>query len=197
MAVGACLASALLAALYRDQVGLVVLGALMALASGLPLWPPFFRRVVRLLQLKRLNPQIESAIAGLDWRITLWGGGLMGAAWCLMGLSLWAALQSVPGVTVEVGQFPLLVATVALALVAGFVSFIPGGLGAREVVVIPLLAPVFGQVVAVVSAVLLRLIWLLSELAASGIVYLVPGRTSHPLHDSRPERTRREPCETT
>jgi uncharacterized membrane protein YbhN (UPF0104 family) len=176
MAVGACLASALLAVFYREHTGLLVLGAAMTLGGGVPTLPPIFRRVVLTLQVKRINPHIEAALQGLDWRLTLWGWVSMSAGWCLMGLSLWAALQALPPGLAEAAprstHLPLLTATVALATVAGFVSFIPGGLGVRELVVIPLLAPVYGDVAAIVAAVLLRLIWLLAELATSGILYL-------------------------
>jgi uncharacterized membrane protein YbhN (UPF0104 family) len=92
-----------------------------------------------------------------------------------MGLSLWAVLKSVPAATAGIDHIPLVTATVAMAMVAGFVSFVPGGLGVREVVVIPLLAPVYGHAVAIVSAILLRLVWLAVELMASGVLYVVPG----------------------
>jgi uncharacterized membrane protein YbhN (UPF0104 family) len=174
MAVGACFALGLVAALFREHLGLLVLGAVVTLGAGVPMLPPVFRRLVMLLQVKRLNPQIEHAIQGLDWHVTLWGWALMLVAWCLMTLSLWAAIKSVPGAVVDFGQLPVVGAAVALAMVAGFVSFIPGGLGVREVVVIPLLAPVYGNVIALVSAIVLRLVWLLAELAMSGLVYLIP-----------------------
>jgi uncharacterized membrane protein YbhN (UPF0104 family) len=174
MAVGACFALGLVALLFREHLALLILGAAVTLGAGVPMLPPVFRRLVRMLQVKRLNPQIEHAIDGLGWCVTLWGWGLMLIAWCLMTLSLWAVIKSIPGTSVDAGQLPLIGAAVALAMVAGFVSFIPGGLGVREVVVIPLLAPVFGNVVALVSAILLRLVWLLAELVISGIVYLIP-----------------------
>jgi uncharacterized membrane protein YbhN (UPF0104 family) len=175
MAVGACFALGLLAALYRHQTGLLLLGILLTLGSGLPTLPPIFRRLVMAAQVKRLNPQIEHALAGLDWRLTLWGWALNGIAWCFMGLSLWAVLKSVPAAAADAGHIPLVTATVAMAMVAGFVSFVPGGLGVREVVVIPLLAPVYGNAVAIVSAILLRLVWLAAEVVVSGVVYLIPG----------------------
>jgi uncharacterized membrane protein YbhN (UPF0104 family) len=174
MAVGAFFALGLVAVLFREHLALLILGAAVTVGAGVPMLPPVFRRLVMLLQVKRLNPQIEHAIQGIGWRVTLWGWFLMLIAWCLMALSLWAVIKSIPGATVNVGQLPVVGAAVALAMVAGFVSFIPGGLGVREVVVIPLLAPVYGNVVALVSAILLRLVWLLAELAISGIVYFIP-----------------------
>ena len=63
-------------------------------------------------------------------------------------------------------------ASVCLAVVAGFLSLIPGGLGVRELVLDELMAEPFGRTVALVSAVLLRLVWLMTELAISGILYV-------------------------
>ena len=62
---------------------------------------------------------------------------------------------------------------VALAIILGFVSLIPGGLGVRELVLIPLLAKVagLGTFVELISAVVLRLVWLLAELILSGLLY--------------------------
>ncbi len=187
MAVGAGFAAALLAALYREQRGLLVLGVAMALGAGIPTLPPIFRRLVMILQVKRLNPQIESALRGLDWRLALGGWTALGLGWCLLGASLAAVLQSIPGVEVQTSQAPLIAATVALAMVAGFLSLIPGGLGVRELVVIPLLAPVYGHGTAIVSAVLLRLIWLIAELSASSILYVarpVASRAVAPQRDA-------------
>ncbi len=185
MAVGAAFAAVLLATLYREQLGLLTLGVAMAVGAGVPTLPPIFRRLVMILQVKRLNPQIETALGGLDWRLTLAGWVGLGLGWCLLGLSLAAVLQSLPGVSIVASDAPLITATVALAMVAGFLSLIPGGLGVRELVVIPLLAPVYGDGAAIVSAVLLRLIWLLAELAASGILYVArPGDS----HVAAPER---------
>ncbi len=71
-------------------------------------------------------------------------------------------------------ELPLLTATVGLAMVAGFISLIPGGLGVRDWILMTLLAsqPQYGAKVAIVSAVLLRIVWLLSEVAVSAILYV-------------------------
>ena len=57
-------------------------------------------------------------------------------------------------------------------MVAGFISLIPGGLGVRDWILMTLLAPQCGAKVALVSAVLLRIVWLLSEVAVSAILYV-------------------------
>jgi glycosyltransferase 2 family protein len=68
---------------------------------------------------------------------------------------------------------PVMIAAVALATISGFVvAVVPGGLGVREGVMMSLLAPALGRDRAVVAAVLLRLVWVVAELAAA--VVLVP-----------------------
>ncbi len=57
-------------------------------------------------------------------------------------------------------------------MVAGFLSLIPGGIGVRELIVIPLLQPHFGAVVAIISAILLRVSWMVAELLMAGILYV-------------------------
>ena len=57
-------------------------------------------------------------------------------------------------------------------MVAGFLSLIPGGLGVREAVLDQLLKQPFGPLYAFVVPILLRLVWLLTELVVSGILYI-------------------------
>ena len=97
-----------------------------------------------------------------------------------MGLSLWAVLKSLPGDLLPDGvildpwysHWARMTTSVSLAVVAGFLSLLPGGLGVRELVLDELMAEPFGAVVAIVSAVLLRLVWLLAELLVSAILYI-------------------------
>ncbi len=51
-------------------------------------------------------------------------------------------------------------------------SLLPGGLGVRELVLNALMVPEFGEVKALISAVLLRLAWLVTELVVSIILYV-------------------------
>jgi uncharacterized membrane protein YbhN (UPF0104 family) len=105
---------------------------------------------------------------GLGW-ITI------AAGWALLGLSLWATLRAIPTTTsspVAWSDMPLVTACVALALVAGFLSLLPGGIGIREYVVMTLLAIPFGEGAAAISAILLRLVWLLAELLVAAGLYL-------------------------
>ena len=72
---------------------------------------------------------------------------------------------------ISLADYPLTLTCVCLATVAGFVSLLPGGLGVRELVMIPMLGARFGSVTAVVAAVIIRLVWLSAELLTSGIIY--------------------------
>jgi len=66
---------------------------------------------------------------------------------------------------------PVVIASVALATVAGFVvAVLPGGLGVREGVLMVALGPVFGQDLAVVAALALRLVWVAAELLAAAVL---------------------------
>jgi glycosyltransferase 2 family protein len=180
MAVGAFLSAAVIAIWYRGHALLFWAAVAMMFASGVPVFPPVFRRLVRFLIGKWSN-SAEAGLARVGYRITAVGWILNACAWALLGLSFWAVLRSI-GAAAGPGdnpfqQLPTYTASVALATVAGFVSFVPGGAVVREAVLAELTKPQFGDVVALVSAVLLRLLWLVAELMISGILYLP---TRHP-----------------
>lgn len=171
MAVGAFVAAVCLL-LTTENRSLTWVALAMMIGSGTPTLPPIFRRVVKLLQVHRANPQIDAAIAGVDYRLMAFGWLIIGIGWVSMGLSLWATLEAMPGAALSLRALPLLTATVGLAMVAGFISLIPGGLGVRDWLLMTLLAPTCGPTVALVSAVLLRVVWLLSEVVISAILYM-------------------------
>jgi uncharacterized membrane protein YbhN (UPF0104 family) len=179
MAVGAVVAAVILAIQFRGQWLLTLLAVGLALCAGVPTAPPLFRRIVKLLGAKVATPTMHQAMQGLTGSLMLRGWLAQGASWCLMGASLWAALAAMqnvlPHLNLSLSQaaltYPTLVACIALATVAGFMSLIPGGLGVREFVVITLLAPQFGEVAAIVSAVVMRLVSILSEVSVSAILY--------------------------
>ena len=72
-----------------------------------------------------------------------------------------------------VSSLPLLVAAVSLAVVGGFVSMLPGGFVVRDALLLELLSPTCGSANALIASVLLRLVWLVSELTICGILELV------------------------
>jgi hypothetical protein len=173
MAVGAVVAAGILGVLLRTQPGFVFLALFLSVLAGVPTYPPLFRRALRFLQVHRANPDIDQAINGLNAKLMGLGWLLISIGWVFFGLSLWATAQAIPGMQPlpTLADLPLLTAAVALAMVAGFLSLLPGGIGVRELIVIPLLQPQFGQVVAILSAVLLRIGWMAAELLVAVVLY--------------------------
>ncbi len=168
------------------QIVLISLG--LTLALGLPTLPVVFNLLLTVLKKdrhsnkQRGNIQIAEVESSVDnkipaARLTLaglmpgWPGLIVG--WLLMGVSLWAAIRGlgttdIPG---PIEGLPLYTTAVALAVVAGFISLLPGGVGVREVALLSLLEPTVGAANAVGGAVLLRLTWLAAEVALSAILY--------------------------
>lgn len=173
MAVGAAIASLVLAAVFHDQPMLLALGLGMMFVSSLPTAPPIFRRLVAWLG--RRGTADDAARAAVRVRnVTLLSGWLaVAGGWCLVGLSLWAALQASMATYNEplAVQWMICTGTAALAVVAGFLSLIPGGLVVREAIFLALLAPMVGEGAALVAAILARLVWLVAELLISVILY--------------------------
>ena len=172
MGVGAFIAAALLGALFREHVWLIALALGLMIAAVAPTLPPVFRGLVRLVGVRRVDPDIDAALAGLDYRLMSFGWITVAAGWCLLGVSLWLVLHAIGApVTFTPDHLALVTACVALAMVAGFLSLLPGGIGIREFVVMTLLAQPFGAGAAAVSAILLRLVWLLGEVILAGVLY--------------------------
>lgn len=185
MAVGAFLAAGILAMRphedLQQNVWLLPLALGLMVAAGLPTVPPIFRRLVLRIGVPKSDPQIVEKVQNVTWRLVGSGWVAMIIGWLLLGLSLWATLRAM-GVEDLHPLFHLhyYTAAVALAMVAGFLSLIPGGVLVREMILMAILGVYLAKVievpqadaVAVVSAILLRLIWLVSELLASGILYV-------------------------
>lgn len=173
MAVGACVAAVILAIWFSQHAWFVALAAGLAIAAGLPTHPAVFRWVVARLGRARGGDRALANLNRLDYTTlaTAWAG--IAAGWCLLGLSLWTTL-----VASSMADWPLTwhdagvcIASAALAVVAGFLSLIPGGAGVREAVLIELLAPEFGDAGAVISAIVARVAWLAAELLISAGLY--------------------------
>ena len=178
MAVGALVAAGLLLTTTADAWLFWLALALFCLA-GIPTLPPVFRQVVRIISVRRGYEHVAQVVNALRLPLLASGWITIAGGWFLMGLSLWAVLQSMAPAT-ELSQaihlapaqaLILLTATVGLAIVAGFLSLLPGGIGVRELVVTTLLVPVYGELAAILSAVLMRITWLLAELIASVFLY--------------------------
>ncbi|MBN2474023.1 MAG: flippase-like domain-containing protein [Pirellulales bacterium] len=173
MAAGAFIAAAILAAWFRDQTLLFWVAIGLMVAAGMPTLPPIFKRLVRLAGVGKSDPATEANLEKLDWRTLVIGWISMALLWVLLGWSLWAVLKAMGISDIHpIRQLHLYTAGVSLAMVAGFLSLVPGGAVVREAILAQLMVPHMGEVVALVSAVLLRLVWLLSELAASSVLWM-------------------------
>lgn len=172
MSVGACIAAAILAVGFAENRLLLAAAIVVIPLAGLPTLPPVFSRLARWAGVGRSNPAAAEKLAGLRYRTLLGGWVAMAAGWVLMGASLWAVLHAMHA-PADLGQMHIYTATVAMAVVGGFVSMIPGGLFAREAVLIGILGHQLGDAAtALIAAALLRLVWLVAEVVISTILYI-------------------------
>ncbi len=179
MAVGAGLAAAVLAVHVRDEQGLFWGAIGLAGASIAPTIPPVFRRLARAAGIGRSDPTVRANLERLGYKTLLGGWVAMLGVWACLGLSLWATIRALGVVEADLLEyFTGYLAAVSLAMVAGFLSLIPGGLGVRDVVLLRMTARLLplDAGAAAMAAVVLRLVWLLSELAISVILYFCPFR---------------------
>jgi uncharacterized membrane protein YbhN (UPF0104 family) len=168
------------------ELPLYRLAAVCGLGSGLAFLilvvPPVFGRLAGLVSLPipgvgpEAMPRVTGRLLG-EGLLWSWGG------WVFLGLSQLAVLRAFDpttiGVSMAVSLAPAVIASVALATVAGFmVAVLPGGLGVREGVLMSTLAPAVGSDRAVIASLLLRLVWVAAELVAAAI--LVPGFRTPP-----------------
>jgi glycosyltransferase 2 family protein len=180
MASGSFIAAALIAINYHQHLLYAAIAILFMLASGLPTLPPVFKRLIRLTRVGRADPEAAADIERIHYRTLVIGWMASGVSWILMGFSLIAVLRGMDRDSLAwINGLPLATMSVCASVVLGFMSFIPGGLVVRDVVIAELIRPALGAEVAVVSAILLRLVWLTTELAAAGTFYLI--------HLSRPK----------
>lgn len=198
MAVGAGIAS--LVMIFFIEVGfwLILLGIGAIAMAGLPIFPPVFKFLIRLFRIDRLSPKIGKAVGNLSTRTSLIGWLLLPISWVLVGLSLWATIQLIAVGDVSFDQVPRLTACAGLAIVVGFLSMMPGGLGVRELVLIAILAPIdsaFDSTSTLVVAVTLRLVWLMTELILT-IILKVFGLTARSREPGSPKAASPKPIET-
>ena len=174
MASGSCLAAVTLLVWHPEHWWYAVAALGMMLVVGLPTVPPIFRWVLHWTNRTRATTVPRSQLQRLGYA-TLAVGWLAGCTtWTLMALSQWASLRALGVDTQLLTDLPLCVSIVTLSTVAGFLSFIPGGFGVRDIVMTQIAAPRFGPANGLASALLVRLTWLVAELGISAILYLIP-----------------------
>jgi uncharacterized membrane protein YbhN (UPF0104 family) len=191
MACGAAMATIFLLAARRDIPWLIVGSIALIFVVGLPTIPPVFVRLLRIMRIVRADPNlavatdvakatdsVEPAIH-LSLPFLVRGWLTIAIGWIFAGASLWATIRAIGVENSNLwADLPLYTATVALAIVLGFVSMLPAGVGVRDIVLMELLArhleqlaPLKGQLLALVAVIVLRLVWLAAEVVLSAVLY--------------------------
>jgi uncharacterized membrane protein YbhN (UPF0104 family) len=168
-----------------DRTSLVMSSLLLVALVGIPLLPGVFNRLVHRLALPFRDKE-SLALPHVRLSMLLEGLLLTAGDWLLLGASLWTAVWAVLGQPQPGGwdAWGRDTAIMALAYVAGFVIIVvPSGLGIREffltIFLVPELAPLLGsqeaRAVAVLTVLVLRLVWTVAELVSVAAVYWLPG----------------------
>ena len=148
MGTGAFIGAIIVFCFAREHWFYSLLALAVALASIVPLTPPIFARVLKVLRVGKNDPQVEESLGKLKFSYLFKGLCLMTILWVCFGLSLWA---SILGLGIEPGsllvELPRFIAIVGLSTTLGFaVPISPGGLGIREGVLSALLVPYFAAI---------------------------------------------------
>jgi uncharacterized membrane protein YbhN (UPF0104 family) len=155
------------------------LALLMALPLLAAVLPPCFNRLVRLLRspFPDINP---NALPRIHAPLFLEGLAWAAAGWLAWAASLLAVIAAMGEASPSPQLLALALACIALATVAGFlVAVFPGGLVIREGVLMATLGPALGNANAILAAVVLRLVWILTELLASALTALPLAQPPH------------------
>jgi glycosyltransferase 2 family protein len=188
LAVGGALGALALATL-KPATWLLTAAIGAAIVSLIPTIPPVFRRILVLLTSYRHLRLPKKLSTAMSWRLVGSGWLLLAVGWLCMGTSLWvlceAIRQAIETSAKDAASIPIAsltlwwtcVASSCLGFVIGFLSMLPGGAGAREVVVTMLLAPAIGYAPALAAAVLYRISSLTGELLVAGISWTIAKMT--------------------
>lgn len=179
MAVGGAVAAVCLILLNLDwRLTLLAIGLL--LVTFLPTFPPLLRALLPRLQKGVDAETLSQWTARINWRLIARGWLTLAITWIGFGLSLLIVLYGLPSAQMGNASTTTVLLSAfgasALAIVLGFVSLVPGGAGVREVVLSTVLTPVVGPTAALCSAIWLRIVWLLTELAMAALFGVLNAR---------------------
>lgn len=138
---------------------------------GLMTLPPIFSRGIHLAARLKQSKNWDQQKFKLDWltyaRAWLWSF----FGWLWYGAAMYAVISAVSVEPVGWELYGLALTAICLATVGGFVSMLPGGLGVRELVMLPLLSGTLGTSGALLAAILMRLVCIAVELLLSAICH--------------------------
>ncbi|MCE9606940.1 MAG: YbhN family protein [Planctomycetia bacterium] len=192
MAVGAMVSAVVIVLKYPERTDWLWGSLAMVGITGLPTIPPVFEQIVRRLRSGKGDEATAShELRRIGLATFLSGWGLMTVAWIMMGLSIWATARGAGFTSGRSLAEEWTIGTIAAALsvVIGFLSFIPGGFGVRDGVLFSVLGWIYGNAAAMVTAILVRLVWLVAELAVSIILYQLRTKAAAPPPSSEPSST--------
>ncbi len=148
MGIGAFIAAIIVLCYFRQHIIFSCMALGVSVVSLLPLTPPLFVRLLKILHIGKGDPQVQQSLQNLRYKNLLAGMVLMIFLWLGFGLSLWSAIQGLGISTPPLYlSLPRYVCIVALAMTLGFaVPISPGGLGIREAVISALLLPYLSSI---------------------------------------------------
>lgn len=149
-----------------EMVGVIAIGLL----AGIPL---LLKMTLKLSQ--KFGPSTSEKIPiRLPISTFLSGLLMLSVGWWIHGFSLWLVLHGLGADQLSLEAWPLCTASAALATSVGFAALIaPGGLVVREAILATTLQPwpEIGTKQAIAAGIVLRLVWVISELIACGVLY--------------------------
>jgi hypothetical protein len=178
MAMGGLLGGVLLLMPRRHPAGAGLSFALGA-AFLVTVLPWTFGKAVRLLKkgLPRIDPAECPRVTASEAAKLIGLGTLGWAAWGLSAVLVASSLNG--GRLWPVSDWPRIAGAVMAGTVGGFaLPILPGGLGLREGIYHEMTKGVLGPDLAIASALALRFVWVVGELAAALAISVIPERKS-------------------
>ena len=164
MAVGAAVAGIVICWL-PVPIWMIAGAALVAVAASVPTLPPILKRVA--LKVSHRRPAADRKtpdISSTQFFLVGWIWSLL--SWVLIGISFTLLTQAIPDPSPAPAtsfEFAVCTAAIALAMVVGFASLLPGGAGVRELVLTTVLAQAVGPTTALLAAIAARLMFIAVE----------------------------------
>lgn len=176
IAVGSSVGFVCGATLLTEQTWVLGLGAAFGCGILFMMLPPILK--IWIVRLPLLKSRAERQWLASRWTWDLFAGGSVSfvGGWLLLGGGLLSLTMLLPGQATDLSELPRTTAGVTLSTVIGFLSFVPGGLGVREIVLFPILRPKFSAVLLLIL--LHRFTILIAECLAATVAYAQ--RVDHP-----------------
>ncbi len=184
LSVGSVVAAIVVFFLYNSQIEIALSAALAAVIATIPLLPPVLRFGLDFIQKRKAQffkseantPPPPDLAKTLTWNTVVPGWFLLFPGFVFFGIGLWAAMKAMnvaESAELSIMDLPYITAAYAVSIVAGFASMLPGGLGAREIVLKEMLEPQHGEVLATVAPIFYRMSIIVSELIVAPIFYFM------------------------